>query len=45
MADEVYQTNIYNDNYPFHSFRKVLKRYGDVKLTYLPSIMTLRSIY
>lgn len=26
MADEVYQTNIYNDKFPFHSFRKVLKR-------------------
>jgi len=36
MADEVYQTNIYNDKLPFHSFRKVLKsmgpKYDDVEL-------------
>eukprot|EP01134_Creolimax_fragrantissima_P000019 CFRG0019T1 len=25
MADEVYQANIYNNDLPFHSFRKVLK--------------------
>eukprot|EP01135_Chromosphaera_perkinsii_P009550 Nk52_evm1s1809 gene=Nk52_evmTU1s1809 len=29
LADEVYQTNIYDpENYPFHSFKKVLKSMG-----------------
>lgn len=29
LADEVYQVNIYNDNKPFVSFKKVLHRMGE----------------
>ena len=42
LADEVYQTNVYSDKLPFHSFKKVLKsmgsKYEDVELISFHSV-------